>query len=56
MQEERQRCFNHNLCLFCGGAAHTANTCSKKTSSAAKGRAANATPATTSEAPKESKN
>lgn len=38
-QEERQRRFANNLCLFCGGAGHTADACPKK-SVAAKGRAA----------------
>lgn len=39
--EERQRRFSENLCLFCGGPGHTATTCPKKTSST-KGRAAQA--------------
>lgn len=39
-QEERQRRFTNNLCLFCGGSGHTASDCSKKSSSAAKARAA----------------
>ena len=39
---ERQRRFDLNLCMFCGGPGHTANNCNKSTSSAskAKGRAA----------------
>ena len=41
--EERQRRFANNLCLFCGGSGHSASACPKKTSSAAKGRAAQAT-------------
>lgn len=58
--EERQRRFTNNLCLFCGGAGHSANACPKKTSSAAKARAATAgapAPAAAApEAPKEPKN
>jgi hypothetical protein len=39
---ERQRRFDNNLCMFCGGPGHTAANCNKSTSSAskAKGRAA----------------
>ena len=39
---ERQRRFDLNLCMFCGGPGHTAANCNKSTSSAskAKGRAA----------------
>jgi hypothetical protein len=39
---ERQRRFDNNLCMFCGGGGHTAANCNKSTSSAskAKGRAA----------------
>ncbi|CDO69551.1 hypothetical protein BN946_scf185038.g2 [Trametes cinnabarina] len=58
--KERQRRFANNLCLFCGGAGHTAGACPKKTSSASKARAAQATPAapapTLADAPKEPKN
>ncbi|CDO78214.1 hypothetical protein BN946_scf184887.g2 [Trametes cinnabarina] len=58
--EERQRRFANNLCLFYGGAGHTAGACPKKTSSAFKARAAQATPAalapTPADAPKEPKN
>lgn len=45
--EERQRRFTNNLCLFCGGAGHTAKNCTKSSSSAAKSkaRAATTTPA-----------
>jgi hypothetical protein len=40
--QERQRRFDNNLCMFCGGTGHTASNCSKSSSSAskAKGRAA----------------
>jgi Domain of unknown function (DUF4939) len=40
--QERQRRFDNNLCMFCGGVGHTAANCTKSTSSAskAKGRAA----------------
>ena len=59
-QEERQRRFANNLCLFCGGPGHTAGACPKKTSSAAKARAAQATPVATptepAKAPEETKN
>ncbi|KAI0349397.1 hypothetical protein OH77DRAFT_1525693, partial [Trametes cingulata] len=59
--EERQRRFANNLCLFCGGAGHSASACPKKTSSASKARAAKATPAqdpapAAAPAAKESKN
>jgi len=39
---ERQRRFDNNLCMFCGGTGHTAKDCPKSSSSAskAKGRAA----------------
>lgn len=49
--QERQRRFDNNLCLFCGGVGHGAKNCDKAGSSAskAKGRAAQAT-----EKPKES--
>ncbi|KAJ8457683.1 hypothetical protein ONZ51_g11379 [Trametes cubensis] len=49
--EERQRRFANNLCLFCGGAGHTASACPKKTSAATKGRAAQANPAPAAPAP-----
>jgi len=41
---ERQRRFDNNLCMFCGGPGHTAANCNKSTSSAskAKGRSAQA--------------
>ena len=35
--QERQRCFDQNICLFCGKGGHVAKDCSKATSSAAKG-------------------
>ena len=41
--EERKRRFENNLCLFCGGAGHSAAACPKKTSTA-KGRATEVTP------------
>jgi hypothetical protein len=43
--EERQRRFDNNLCMFCGGLGHTAKDCPKSSSSAskAKARAAQAT-------------
>ena len=37
--QERQRRFDNNLCLFCGGTGHTAKDCSKASSSAAKTKA-----------------
>jgi hypothetical protein len=40
--QERQRRFDNNLCLFCGGAGHTAANCSKASSSAAKAKARSA--------------
>jgi hypothetical protein len=51
-QQERQRRFDNNLCMFCGGSGHTASNCSKATSSAskAKGRAATATESSKKEA------
>ena len=39
-QEERQRRFANNLCLFCGGAGHVSAVCPKKSATPAKGRAA----------------
>ena len=43
--QERQHQFNNQLCLFCGGAGHTAKECLKVSSSASevKGRSAQAT-------------
>ena len=43
-QQERQHHFDNKLCMFCGGAGHTANNCPKSSSSAskAKGQAASA--------------
>jgi Ty3 transposon capsid-like protein len=41
--QERQRRFDNNLCMFCGGTGHTANNCSKSTSSASKAKARAAT-------------
>ena len=38
--EERQRRFANNLCLFCGGAGHSARDCTKKSFATAKARAA----------------
>jgi Zinc knuckle len=42
--QERQRRFDNNLCMFCGGVGHVAKDCPKSTSSAskAKGRAVQA--------------
>ena len=37
--QERQRRFDNNLCLFCGGTGHTATNCPKSSSSAAKAKA-----------------
>jgi hypothetical protein len=37
--QERQRRFDNNLCMFCGGTGHTANSCPKSTSSASKAKA-----------------
>jgi Retrotransposon gag protein len=41
-QQERQRRMDNNLCLYCGGVGHKADSCNKRNSSAAKakGRAA----------------
>ena len=36
-QQERQHCFDQNLCLFCGKGGHVVKDCSKAMSSAAKG-------------------
>ena len=38
-QQERQRRFNNNLCMFCGGVGHTAKDCPKSSSSASKAKA-----------------
>ena len=43
--QERQRCLNKNLCLFCGASGHMAKDCPKSTSTAAKAHTALATPA-----------
>lgn len=37
--QERQRRFDQNLCMFCGGTGHTARDCQKASSSAAKAKA-----------------
>jgi hypothetical protein len=37
--QERQRRFDNNLCMFCGGPGHTAKDCKKSTSSASKAKA-----------------
>jgi retrotransposon gag protein/zinc knuckle protein len=37
--QERQRRFDNNLCLFCGGTGHTARECPKSGSSASKAKA-----------------
>jgi hypothetical protein len=37
--QERQRRFDKNLCMFCGGTGHTAKDCNKASSSAAKAKA-----------------
>ena len=42
-QQERQRRFEQNLCLFCGRTGHVAKECPKSTSSASKARSATAT-------------
>jgi len=55
MAEERQRCLDKKLCLFCGGPGHTAQDCTKSTSCAAKGRAAMVTPETKQEASSKAK-
>ena len=38
-QAERQRRFDNNLCMFCGGVGHTAKDCPKSSSSASKAKA-----------------
>ena len=40
--QERQRRFDNNLCLFCGGPGHTTANCTKAAASKAKARAAQA--------------
>lgn len=40
--QERQRRFDNNLCMFCGGMGHTANACPKSTSTASKAKARSA--------------
>ena len=42
-QQERQRRFDNNLCMFCGGPGHTAKECPKSSSSASKAKARAAT-------------
>jgi len=37
--QERQRRFDNNLCMFCGGVGHTAANCNKASSSASKAKA-----------------
>src|SRR5271169_4310762 len=37
--QERQRRFDNNLCMFCGGLGHTANACPKSSSSTSKAKA-----------------
>lgn len=54
-QEERQRRFANNLCLFCGASGHKLNDCPKKNSTAAKGRAASASSAPASSATESAK-
>ena len=34
--QERQRCFDNKLCMFCGGTGHTTKDCPKSSSSASK--------------------
>ena len=36
--QEQQRCFDNNLCMFCGGVGHTAKDCLKSSSSASKAK------------------
>ena len=38
-KEERQRRYDNNLCMFCGGVGHTAGNCNKASSFAAKAKA-----------------
>ena len=38
-QQERQRCFDNNLCMFCGGVSHIAANCPKSSSSTSKAKA-----------------
>ena len=38
-REERQRRFDNNLCLYCGGTGHTAANCNKSSSSSSKAKA-----------------
>jgi hypothetical protein len=40
--QERQRRFDNNLCMFCGGLNHTAKDCPKSSSSSAKAKARSA--------------
>ena len=37
--QERQPCFDNNLCMFCGGPGHSAKDCPKSWSSASKAKA-----------------
>ena len=37
--QERQRCFNNNLCMFCGSPSHSTKDCPKSSSSASKAKA-----------------
>ena len=56
--QERQRCLDKNLCLFCVASGHMARDCLKSTSAAAKARAALTTPtpaSTSTLTPSESK-
>ena len=46
-QQERQRCIDNNLCLYCGKKGHQVPDCTLK-QEAAKGRASSFTPASTS--------
>ena len=43
--QERQRCLDKNLCLFCVASGHMARDCLKSTSAAVKACAASTTPA-----------
>ena len=37
--QERQCCFDNNLCMFCGGPGHSTKNCPKSSSSASKAKA-----------------
>jgi len=41
-QQERQRRFDNNLCMFCGGEGHIASDCTKSTSRSSKAKARSA--------------